>query len=208
MIHETISSEAPEATAVNRAVEILRLGGVVAYPTDTLYGLAVDPRSDVAARRLFTIKGRDAQVALPLIAADADQVEQAGRLGAIERRLAAAFWPGPLTLVLPATPILTPAILAGGDTVAIRVPAHAAACAVARAFGFCITSTSANLSGAPPTADPHVVRATLADRVDLLLDGGRLRGGPPSTIVRIENGRPTLLRAGAITWERVLKSLE
>jgi L-threonylcarbamoyladenylate synthase len=208
MISQAISNTAPDAGAIGRAVEILRLGGVVAYPTDTLYGLAVDPRSDIAARKLFDTKGREATVAVPLIAADVEQVEQAGRLGTVERRLAAAFWPGPLTLVLPAAPLVAPAIVAGGHTVAVRVPAHAVARALASAFGFCITSTSANLSGAAATADPAVVRATLAERVDLLLDGGSLRGGPPSTIVRIDHGRPTLVRAGAIAWERVLESLE
>ena len=208
MIHQPVSSTAPEPAAIARAVEVLRLGGIVAYPTDTLYGLAVDPRSDIAARRLFGVKERDAKVAVPLIAADVEQVDQAGRLGPVERRLAAGWWPGPLTLVLPATPAITPAILGSGETIAVRVPAHPVACALADAFGFCITSTSANLSGAPAPADPAMVRDTLADRIDLLLDGGALRGGPASTIVRIDNGRPTLVRAGAIAWERVLESLE
>jgi L-threonylcarbamoyladenylate synthase len=208
MIHQPVARHLSDPAAIARAVEILRLGGIVAYPTDTLYGLAADPRSEAAARKLFDIKGRDAAAAIPLIAADVAQVERVGTLGVVERRLADAFWPGPLTLVIPAAPLITPAILAGGETVAVRVPAHATARALAGAFGFCVTSTSANLSGALGTSDPNAVRAALHERVDLLLDAGRLRGGPASTIVRIDDGRPTLVRAGAIAWERVLESLK
>ena len=208
MIRQAITSETPEPAAIARAVEILRLGGVVAFPTDTLYGLAVDPRSAAAVAKVFAIKARDAQIAVPLVAADVQQVEAAGRMGDVERRLAATFWPGPLTLVLPASDALAPAALGGGDTVAVRVPAHPVARTLADAFGFAITATSANPSGLPPTADPDDVRAALGDRLDLLLDGGRAPGGPPSTIVRIDRGRPTLVRAGAIAWDRVLESLQ
>src|SRR6187397_543753 len=97
----------PDETAIAEAVEVLRRGGVVAYPTDTLYGLAVDPASDAAVRKLFDLKGRDAAAAIALIAADPTQAEQAGRFGPIERRLAASFWPGPLTIVVPAAATLS-----------------------------------------------------------------------------------------------------
>jgi L-threonylcarbamoyladenylate synthase len=197
-----------EPASIARAVEILHLGGVVAYPTDTFYGLAVDPRIDVAVGKLFDIKGRDARMAVPLIAADLHQAEEVGRFGAVERHLADAFWPGPLTLVVPATSAVTPAALAGGATVAVRVPAHPVARALAQAFGFCITATSANLSGAPPSASASAVRASLANRVDLLLDAGDAPGGPPSTIVTLDGTRPILIRAGAIAWDRVLESLQ
>lgn len=208
MEERRISTHDPAPAVIARAAEILRLGGVVAYPTDTLYGLAVDPRSRAALGNLFEVKGRDARAAIPLIAADAEQADQVGRLGRVERQLAQVFWPGPLTLVVPATAAVEPALLGGGDTVAVRVPAHTVARALAHAFGFCVTSTSANRSGAPPAATAAAVSATLRDRVDLLLDGGDAPGGPPSTIVRVDGGRPTLLRAGAIAWERVLESLE
>jgi L-threonylcarbamoyladenylate synthase len=208
MIHQPVNPDAPERTAIARAVEILQLGGVVAYPTETLYGLAVDPRSEVAVRKLFEIKGRDARVALPLIAADLPQAEAVGTFGAVERQLADAFWPGPLTLVVPASASIAPAALAGGETVAVRVSAHPVARALARAFGFCLTATSANVSGATATAHPGEVRASLGARIALLLDAGDAPGGSPSTIVRIESGRPQLVRAGAIAWDRVLESLQ
>ena len=208
MIHLDLTGGADEAAAIARAVEILRRDGVVAYPTDTLYGLAVDPRSSAAVGKLFEVKGRDARAAMPLIAASLEQAQEVGTLGDVERRLAAAFWPGPLTIVVPASPRLTPGVLGGGHTVAVRVPANALARALAAAFGFAVTATSANRSGAPATADAREVSSGLGDRIDVLLDGGDAPGGPPSTIVRVDRGGLTLVRAGAIAWERVLESLQ
>ncbi len=192
---------------VAAAAGTLRSGGVVAFPTDTLYGLAVDPRRDDAVERLFALKGRRPDVAVPLIAADLSQAMEAGEFGASELRLARAFWPGPLSIVVPARAAISRAALGGGTTLAIRIPAHAIARDLAAAFGAAITATSANASGSPPaeTAD-DVIQAV--PTVDLVLDGGRVAGGPPSTIVRYDGGAPILVRAGAIAWERVLKSLQ
>lgn len=202
-----VRSALHRARALAAAVETLRAGGVVAYPTDTLYGLAVDPRSDAAVARLFEVKGRDRSQPIPLIAADLSQAQRAGRFGRDELRLANAFWPGPLSIVVPAADAVAPSALAADGTVAIRVPAHDLARELAAAFGFCLTATSANRSGQPPTASPGVAADTLRDRLDLLLDGGDAPGGPPSTIVAVGEGGPTLVRAGAIAWERVLESL-
>src|SRR5574338_109553 len=164
-------------TAIDCAVGVLRDGGVVAYPTDTLYGLAVDPRRDDAVEKLFAVKGRDLSAAIPLIAADQAQAERVAEFGDVERQLAAAFWPGPLSIVAPARSGLSPLVLAGRTNVAVRVPAHAIAAGLAAAFGFCVTATSANLSGEPATADPAIVTRTLAGRVDFVLDEGRAPGG-------------------------------
>ena len=193
---------------VREAAAVLRDGGVVAFPTDTLYGLAVDPRRDEAVRKLFEVKGRDLSAAIPLVAGSLAQAEEAAVLGDVERRLARAFWPGPLSIVAPARPALSVLVLAGGLTVALRVPAHPAAVALASAFGFCITATSANPSGQPGTADPAIVSRTLAGKIDYLLDDGLAPGGPPSTIVQVRDGLPVLVRAGAVPWERVLRSLQ
>src|SRR5687768_17466983 len=108
--------------AIATAVDVLRGGGIVAYPTDTLYGLGVDPRNTDAVDRLFDVKGRDAHAAVPLIAASVEQAQLAGRFGEVELRLAQAFWPGPLSIVVPASAALSQRLLAGGTTVAIRVP--------------------------------------------------------------------------------------
>jgi L-threonylcarbamoyladenylate synthase len=194
------------ALAVAAAIDVLRNGGLVAYPTDTLYGLAVDPRQDVAVARLFDVKGRDVASAIPLIAANEDQARLAGRFGELESRLARAFWPGPLTIVVPAHAALSAQVLAGGTTVGIRVPAHDLARGLADEFGYCVTSTSANRSGAPPTDDAASLDPQLLSRIDLLLDAGKTAGGPPSTIVEVTNDGLRLVRAGAIAFDRVIKS--
>ena len=194
--------------SIDRAVEVLRNGGVVAYPTDTLYGLAVDPRSAVAVAGLFALKGRDAASAIPLIAASVAQARTAAEFSDLALKLAKSFWPGPLTIVLPAFAVIRRELLGTGSTVALRVPAHPTAQALAARHGFCITSTSANRSGEPAATTAEQVSNELMNVIDLVLDGGPSPGGAPSTIVDVTGDRPRLVRAGAIAWERVLESLE
>jgi L-threonylcarbamoyladenylate synthase len=197
-----------DCTLLDSAVTHLRRGGVVAYPTDTLYGLAVDPRSEAAVRRLFEVKQRTAGHAVPLIAADLAQACEAGILSDLARRVAQTFWPGPLSLVVPATPIICSGILAPDGSVAIRVPASPIARSLAEELGFPITATSANLSGSPATVSPVLVAEQLGSRVDMVLDGGITPGGLPSTIVDLRGSRPRLVRAGAVEWDRVLRSIQ
>lgn len=187
---------------------MLRDGGIVAYPTDTLYGLAVDPRSHAAVRRLFEVKGRAAGHAVPLIAADLPQAELAAVFDERARRLAEAFWPGPLSLVLTARPGLVADLLADDGSVAVRVPASDVSRALASGLGFCITATSANPTGQPPPSSPAVVDRILGTRVDLVLDFGESPGGAPSTIADLRGPVPRLVRSGAVAWERVLRSIE
>jgi L-threonylcarbamoyladenylate synthase len=208
MITLATPSDAPDATALAKAVDVLRAGGVVAYPTDTLYGLAVDPQRSDAAERLYAAKGRDASVAVPLVASSIKQAQVVALFGEQELRLARAFWPGPLTIVMPARPIISTSILGGGTTVAVRVPSHVVARALCEAFGFPLTATSANRSGHPPAASATDVVTSLVTGVGLLLDAGPVRGGPASTIVEIAASGPRLVRSGAVPWERVLESLE
>ena len=202
-----LSPTDPEPGPIAAAADVLRAGGVVAFPTDTLYGLAVDPRRSDAVERLFLLKGRDLTVAVPLIAGSLDQALAAATLGERERRAAGAFWPGPLSIVAVANQCISPNALAGGSTVAIRVPAHAVAARLADAFGFPITATSANRSGERAADSADAVADALAG-VDLLLDAGPAPGGAPSTIIAFDTAGPVLVRAGAIAWERVLKSLQ
>ena len=189
------------------AVQWLRDGKIVAYPTDTLYGLAVDPASELAVRALFQLKGRQATVALPLIAASRAQVEAWCGLNAAARRLADEFWPGPLSLICDAPGTVVPAVHAGRRSVAIRVPAHPVARTLAAAWGSPITATSANRSGQRPAQFVAELDAVVDDRV-LVLDGGDTAGGPPSTIVDARVMPAHLVRDGAISWERVLNSLQ
>lgn len=202
-----VDPEDPDPAVIREAAELIREGLIVAYPTDTLYGLAVDPRNAAAVRRLYQLKGRAEESALTLIAADLVQARAAGDLTAHAERLAAAWWPGPVTIVVRARPILARATLAGGQTVGIRIPDHAVATALAQDAGFCVTATSANRSGATAAATPAAVAAALPD-VDAILDAGAARGGAPSTIVDASARDLALIRQGVVPWERVLKSLQ
>jgi len=210
----SVSPDDPDPDVIRQAVEVLARGGIVAFPTDTLYGLAVDPRRDDAVERLFALKGRGGRVAVPIVAADVEQVLAAAELGPAEARLAASFWPGPLSMVVPARAMLSRLTLGGGRTVAVRVPDHAVARALAAAFGFCVTATSANASGARPAIAADEIRefvqaGSVPEGIEVvLLDAGVLPGGLPSTIIEVRADGPALIRAGAITWDRVLKSLQ
>jgi L-threonylcarbamoyladenylate synthase len=208
MVTLSIAPDLLDAAVIAKAVDTLKRGGLVAYPTDTLYGLAVDPRRDDAVARLYSTKGRDVSAAIPLIAASIEQAEEAAIFGAAELLLARRLWPGPLTIVMPARDGLAAAVLGGGTTVALRVPSHPVARALAGAFGFCITATSANRSGDPPAVAAIDVAVSLEPAIDVLLDAGSVRGGPPSTIVEMTAGGPRLVRTGAVAWERVLESLK
>jgi L-threonylcarbamoyladenylate synthase len=203
-----VDPEAPQRDAIEEAAKWILGGGVVAVPTDTLYGLAADPFSAAAVARVFEVKGRAAERALPLIAADAAQVAaHLGVLGETAARLARRFWPGPLTLLLPAPRAIAPDVVGGTGRVGVRVPADGVARAICAVAGRPVTATSANLSGEPPTAEPDEVERTLGDRIDLLIDAGPTRGGAPSTIVDVTGAAPSLVRAGAIDWEDILECL-
>ena len=199
-----VDPRAPQRDAIQEAAAWILRGGVVALPTDTLYGLAVDPFRADAVARLFAVKGRDADRAVPLIAADVPQVvAHLGPLPPIAARLAERFWPGPLTLLVEAPSSLASDVTGGTARVGVRVPADAVARAVCGVAGRPITATSANLSGQPATADPDDVERTLADRIDLLLDTGRAPGGAPSTIVDVTASGLRLVRAGAISLDDI-----
>ena len=185
-------------------------GEVIAYPTETFYGLGADPSSAAAIERIYAIKGRRAGEALPLIAQDVDVLVELGApLPRLARKLADAFWPGALTLVLPIAAGRFPdALTAGGSTVAVRVPNHPVARAIASIAGGLVTSTSANRSGQPPASTADEVHAALGDDIAVLVDGGATPGGAPSTIVDVTSETPRLIRAGVVAWERVLESLQ
>ena len=199
-----VDPEAPQRDALQEAAKWIRRGGLVALPTDTLYGLAADPFRVDAVARVFTVKGRAEGRALPLIAADADQIAaRLSPLSPLAERLAAKFWPGPLTLLIPAPAALARDVTGDTGRVAVRVPAHDIARAICRAADRPITATSANRSGQPATADPAEVERALGEDIDLLIDTGPTRGGAPSTIVDVTGATPRLVRAGAVSWEDI-----
>jgi L-threonylcarbamoyladenylate synthase len=191
--------------AFTDAVAVLARGGIVAIPTDTLYGLAVDPLSAAAIARMMAVKGRPAERAIALVAADVAQVvADLGELPRVARALASTFWPGPLTLLVPRPASLPAALTGGSPLVGVRVPDNDTARELCRFWGHVLTATSANLSGEPASDDPDRVARVFGDRdVALLLDGGKTRGGPPSTVVQALDDDIRLIRPGAIAWEEV-----
>ncbi len=203
-----VDPERPDARILEEAVEMLRGGGVIAYPTDTLYGLGVDPRSALAVRRLFALKGRPEGRAIPLVASDRAQVEeQVGHLSSLSVRLAGRFWPGPLSLIVSARDTIAEGVTDSLRQVAVRVPDNRVARELARLASHPLTATSANLSGHASSAVPEDVAAELQSVVDGIVDAGPAPGGLPSTIVDATGDVPILVRAGALPWVSVIESL-
>jgi L-threonylcarbamoyladenylate synthase len=190
-----VRTVAPDASGLAEAAAALLAGEVVAYPTETVYGLAVDPFSEGAIDRLFAAKGRPESNPILLIVADEGQLARvAAEISMLARRCIDGFWPGPLSLLFPKTPDLPLRITAGGNSVCVRCPGSVIARDLCRAFGGPLTSTSANRSGEPPA---RAFDELELDGVALALDGGRLGDAPPSTVYDPETDR--VLREGGIT---------
>ena len=193
-----------DEAGVARAAELLRAGQVVGIPTETVYGLAANAWDADAVRRIFAAKGRPQDN--PLIVHIADRAmlyEVAASVPAQALALADAFWPGPLTLILPRGPRVADPVCAGLDTVGIRMPSHPAARAVIRASGLPLAAPSANRSGAPSPTDAKTVWEDMQGRLPLSLDGGECQGGVESTVVSLAGDRPVVLRPGYITPEQM-----
>jgi L-threonylcarbamoyladenylate synthase len=198
-----LDAEHPAPADLAAAAVMLRGGGLVAFPTETFYGLGVDAFQAEAVARVFRAKGRPADKPLLVLV---DSLEMAARVVAsipeLARRLIARYWPGALTLIMPARPEVPAALTAGTGSVGVRIPGHTLARALVTAAGQPITAPSANRHGAPPPCTANEVVAGLGDRVDLVLDGGPTPGGPPSTVLDLSAGPPRVLRAGAVTLSR------
>ena len=192
---------------VAMGIAILRQGGLVAFPTDTVYGLGVGVNIPQAVERVYQVKGRPANMALPLLLADISQIsEVAESVPPIAWILAKNFLPGALTMVLSRSRSVPDTITAGGETVAIRIPAHPVPIALVRGLGMPIVGTSANLSGKPSALTANDVYSQFRDKVDLVIDGGRCPGGRESTIIDVTGKVPVILREGAIS-ERELRQV-
>lgn len=189
---------------VERGISILRQGGVVAFPTDTVYGLGACADIGQAVEQVYRIKGRPRNMALPLLLAHTSQIsEVAHPVPPIAWLLAHSFLPGALTLVLHKSDSVPDIIAAGGETVAVRVPNHPIPVALAGGIGVPIVGTSANLSGKPSALTAEEVYSQFGDRIDLIIDGGRCPGGKESTIVDVSGETPVVLREGAISREDI-----
>ena len=189
---------------VEQGIKILKQGGIVAFPTDTVYGLGASISSNQAVERVYQVKKRPHSIALPLLLADKSQIgEVAEAVPAVAWLLADKFLPGALTIVLFKSKSVPDIVTGGGKTVAIRIPAHPVPIALAQGLGTPIVGTSANLSGKPSSLTAGEVRTQLGDKVDLIIDGGRCPGGRESTIVDLTGETPLILREGAISREEL-----
>lgn len=194
--------------AIQTAAEIIANGGLVAFPTETVYGLGASALNEQAVRSIFTAKGRPGDNPLIVHAATmAEAFSLARDIPTFARELAQKFWPGPLTLVLKKNKTIGDAVTAGLDTVALRVPSHPVALALIRASGLPIAAPSANTSGSPsPTRAEHVLH-DLNGRIPLILDGGACEVGLESTVCDCTMDRPVILRPGGITAEMIQKAV-
>lgn len=198
-----------ESARVDRAVEVLRAGGLVALPTETVYGLGADASNEAAVRRIFAVKGRPVDHPLIVHIADASQLDLwAATVPASARLLAGACWPGPLTVLVPRADHVLDVVTGARPTVGLRVPAHPLTSAVLERFGGGIAAPSANRFGrVSPTTAQHV-RDDLGDDVDLVLDGGPCPIGVESTIVDCTVDPPQILRPGGISTEQIHRLLD
>ena len=181
-----------DASHIARAAERLRAGAVIAFPTDTLYAVGARAADPAAVGRLYQVKRRPSGQPMVWLVNDRDQVERFAVVSPDAAMLMARFWPGPLTLVLPAS------TTADGSTIAVRAPNHDVALALLTALGEPIASSSANPAGQSPPVDADQVIAGLGDDLDLVLDGGPCRIGQPSTILDLSGATPRILRQGVI----------
>lgn len=188
--------------AVETAAEILHAGGLVAFPTDTVYGVGASAFDEAAVRSIYAAKGRSEEKAIPILVADAaDLGRVALALPPSARKLAERFWPGPLTLVVLKGPDL-PSAVSSTDTVGVRVPDHAIARALLRQSGP-MAVTSANLSGQSSPRSAQEVLQQLGGRIPLILDGGTTPGGIPSTVLDCTQPEPVVLRAGPVALDDI-----
>lgn len=197
---EPVILGAASPRAIEWAAEAIVNGGVVAIPTDTVYGLAASHTVETALDRIFEVKGRPADRILPLLVSSIDALERlTERIDVRVELLLDECWPGPLTLALPARKGLLPHLVAPDGTIGVRMPNHPLALEIIEKAGGVVACTSANRSGQPPACSASEVAMTIGGDIDLTIDGGLAPGGVPSTVVVIAGDRLTIVREGAIT---------
>ncbi|MEM2896829.1 MAG: L-threonylcarbamoyladenylate synthase [Candidatus Bathyarchaeia archaeon] len=189
--------------AIHRASEIIKKGGIVVYPTDTVYGLGCDPFNEEAVRRLIEVKGKRKKP-LPILASSADDVKRIAFLNPLSKRLIEAFWPGALTIVLKKKPVLPAIVTFGLDSVGVRVPRNPFTIELIKNCGGLLIGTSANISGADPCRSVEEVLKQLNRKIDLIIDGGKAEVGVGSTVVDLTKEGVKILRKGPISEKEII----
>lgn len=208
MIHIAIKENNTDE-AVSKAIDVLHSGGIIAYPTETFYGLGVKFDMPDALKRLYELKKRPHEKAMPVIIGDSGLLSEVAdeewlkNIPLTARSLMDEHWPGPLTLLFPAKEGLSEHLTAGTGRIAVRVPGESFALCLAKKAGFPITATSANISGMPPAENAEMVKRYFDGGIDMLIDGGQTAGGTPSTIVNVSEEKIKIVREGAISRKEI-----
>ncbi|HUV88980.1 MAG TPA: L-threonylcarbamoyladenylate synthase [Anaerolineae bacterium] len=194
--------------ALEQALQVLKQGGLVAFPTDTVYGVGALTTLPLAVEQIYHVKGRPRSRPIPILLDSAESLEKVAEDIPPEAwSLADRFWPGPLTIILRRSPSVPDVITAGGPNVAVRVPDHEFVLRLLHAAGGALATTSANLSGRPDPVTAEEVLGYLEGRIDLILDGGRCPGGIASTVIDLTGASPTVVRRGPISPQELQQEL-
>ncbi len=190
-------------------VSILKNDGLIVYPTETFYGLGANCLSLEAVKKIFALKKRDRGKPLPVVVSDLEMLDSLiDEIPSAAEPFLERFWPGPLTLIFPANALLPRELIGAGQTVGVRLPAHAGLRDLVKNAGFPITATSANISGEEEISDPKKVYDTFLGKVDCIIDGGKTTGGRPSTVIDLTSRTPRVIREGAIPLSKLKQWLE
>jgi len=204
---QTITLPAENPESISSALSLFRDGDIVAFPTDTVYGLGTDPFQASGIIKLFEAKGRDSNKAIAILIGSVEQAQLVtDHMTDLAIRLCEVFWPGGLTVIVPRKNNL-PELISNTDRIGIRMPNHPLALEMLKTFGP-LATTSANLSGKPDAVTAKDVYDQLNGRVPLILDGGKCRGGVPSTVIDCSGSEPIILREGPVTSEQIFKVLD
>ncbi|MBA3075637.1 MAG: threonylcarbamoyl-AMP synthase [Anaerolineae bacterium] len=204
---QTITLPAENPESISSALSLIRDGEIVAFPTDTVYGLGADPFQATGIIKLFEAKGRDSNKAIAILIGSIEQASLVtDYMPDMAIRLCEVFWPGMLTVIVPRKNTL-PELISNVDRIGIRMPNHPVALEMLRTYGP-LATTSANLSGKPDAITAKDVFDQLANRVPLILDGGKCQGGVPSTVIDCSGSEPVILREGPVSIEQLFKVLE
>lgn len=204
-----ISADKSEKNILDRAVEILFEGGIIAYPTETFYGLGADATNPKAIEKIFTVKGRDFKNPISLIIGNPDDVHPLVKdIPESAKKLMAVFWPGALTIVFAASDKISPLLTAGSGKIGLRVSSHPFALKMVQEIKKPLTATSANISGAPECSLSYDVIEQIGDKIDAIVDWEQTKGDKASTIIDVTGDPPVILREGAISRKEIEKQVD